>query len=62
MRKSVFGFFDRVRLKPTCSVTETSWNIEILHEARLDIILSNKGITKVPIRLHSLRLCYLHAT
>ena len=40
-----------VRLKPTCSDTETRWKIKILHEASLDISLSNKQITKALIRL-----------
>ena len=40
-----------VRLKPTCSDTETRWKIKILHEASLDILLSNKQITKALIRL-----------
>ena len=40
-----------VRLKPTCSDTETRWKIRILHEASIDILLSNKQITKALIRL-----------
>ena len=40
-----------VRLKPTCSDTETRWKIKFLHEASLDILLSNKQITKALIRL-----------
>ena len=40
-----------VRLKPTFSDTETRWKIKILHEASIDIFLSNKQITKALIRL-----------
>ena len=40
-----------VRLKPICSDTETRWKIKIMHEASLDILLSNKQITKTLIRL-----------
>ena len=40
-----------VRLKPTCSDTETRWKIKFLHEESLDILLSNKQITKALIRL-----------
>ena len=50
-RKPVFGIPDQVRLKPVYSPTETSWNIQILLVASLDMILSNKQITKVLIRL-----------
>ena len=39
-----------LRLKPVCSVTETSWNIEILHVASSAIILSRELISKVLIR------------
>ena len=30
-RKPVFWVSDQVRLKPVCSATMTSWNIEIVH-------------------------------
>ena len=64
-------FFDQIRLKPTCSATETSENIAILPEASLDILLPNKRITKVLIRLcgctdqyaqAGLHFCCSHAT
>ena len=42
-----------------CSATETSWNLEILHEASVVDILSREGIMKVLTRLH---FCCLHAT
>ena len=42
---------DLVRLKPVCSVTETSLIIEILHVVSGVIILSRKQITKMLIRL-----------
>ena len=50
--KSVFGFSDKVRFKPARSATETIQNSEISLVASLDMILSNKPITKVLIRLH----------
>ena len=31
VRKLAFGVFDQVRLKPVCSASETSYNIEIAH-------------------------------
>ena len=49
--KLVFGVSDKVRFKQVCSATETSWKIEILLVASLDMILSNKRITKALIRL-----------
>ena len=49
--KPVFGVSDTVRLKPVSSATETSQKIENLLVARLDMILSNKRITKALIRL-----------
>ena len=36
---SVFGVSDQVKLKQVCLATETSWNVEILHEAILAVIL-----------------------
>ena len=44
-RKYVFGVSDKVRLKLTCSATETSYNIEISPVASLNMILSHKKIT-----------------
>ena len=35
-RKHVFGVSDKVTLKPTCSATDTSYNIEISPVARLN--------------------------
>ena len=51
--KLVFRVFDRVRLKPICSATETSQNIEILRLANgiLSLYLTRKPITKALIRL-----------
>ena len=49
--KPVFGVFDQVVPKPACSATETSNKIEISPEAKLDMILYKKRITKVLIRL-----------
>ena len=46
-KKSVFGVSDQLRLKPVCSATETSQNIEFLCVACEAIILSRKRITKV---------------
>ena len=42
---------NKERLKPACSVTETTYNIEILHGAHLATILYIQRITKVLIRL-----------
>ena len=50
-RKPVFGVSDKARIKPVSSATETSKNIKISLVASPDIILSNKRITKVLIRL-----------
>ena len=50
-RKPVFWVSDKVRLKPVSSATETSEKIENLLVACLDMILSNKRITKALIRL-----------
>ena len=38
-RKRVYVVYIQVRLKPVCSATENSLNIEILHIASLSIIL-----------------------
>ena len=50
-RKPVFGVSNKVRFKPVFSAIEISKKIEILRVASLDIILSNKRITKTLIRL-----------
>ena len=42
----VFGVSNKARLNPIFSTTETSQKIEISLEASLDMILSNKRITK----------------
>ena len=52
--KPVFGVSDKGRLNPVSSATETSKKIEISLVVSIDIILSNKRITKVLIRLHIL--------
>ena len=49
--KPVFEVSDKARLKPVFSATETSWKTEISVVASLDIILSNKRITKALTRL-----------
>ena len=50
-RKHVFGVSEKARLKPVSSATQTSWNSEISLVASFDMILSNKQITNVLIRL-----------
>ena len=40
MINPVFVNFNQARLKPVCSATETSKNIETLHVARLTIVNS----------------------
>ena len=52
-RRPIFGVYDHVRLKPTCSVTAStcSWKAEIYHVASLSIILSRGWTTKALIRL-----------
>ena len=50
-RKSVFRVSDKVRFKPACSGTGSSYKIEILLVATLDIILFNKRKTKALISL-----------
>ena len=49
--KPVFRVADKERLKLVSSATETSWKTENLLVSSLDIILSNKRITKALIRL-----------
>ena len=50
MRKPVFGVCDKVRFKPACSATETSYRLKISVIANRDIILSRQQ-TKVLNRL-----------
>ena len=40
-RNPILGVSDKVRFKPACSATKTSYGIEISHVASLDMILSN---------------------
>ena len=47
--KPVFGVSDKVRFKPACSAEETSKKIEISLVSSLDIIISNRRITKALI-------------
>ena len=49
--KPVFGVFEKARLKPVSSVTQTILKFEIPLVASLDMILSKKRITKALIRL-----------
>ena len=49
--KPVFGVSDKARLKPVSSATETSQKIENSVVASLDMIFSNKLITKALNRL-----------
>ena len=49
--KPVFGVSDKASFKPVSSATVTSQKIEISLVASLDMILSNKRITKALIRL-----------
>ena len=46
------GIYDKVILKPVSSASETSYKIEILLVASLEMILSNKPITEALIRLY----------
>ena len=41
----------QLRFKPACSATETRWKIEISLVTSVDMMLSNKRITKALIRL-----------
>ena len=50
-RKPVFGVSNKVRFKPACSATDSARKFEILLVESLDMILSNKRITKALIRL-----------
>ena len=69
MRKPVFGVCDQVRLKPACSVTETSWSLEIsdietrgIILSRQRIILSRQRINKgadPTVRMHRLIYAYV---
>ena len=49
--KPVFGVSDKAGLKPVYSVTETGWKIESSPVASLNMLLSEKRITKAVIRL-----------
>ena len=49
--KLAFKVSDKVWFKPVSTATETSYKIKVLLVASLDIILSNKQITKVLISL-----------
>ena len=49
--KPIFKISDKLRFKPACSATETSWKVETSLAASLDMILSKKRITKMLIRL-----------
>ena len=49
--KSVFAVSDKVRFQPVYSVTQTSKILKISLVASLDMILSNKQITKALISL-----------
>ena len=51
MTKPVFGVSEKARLKPVSLATETSYKIEVLLVASLDMILPKKRITKALIRL-----------
>ena len=50
-RKPVFGVYDQLRLKPTCSADETSYCLEILAIASRGIILSRQRTTTALIRM-----------
>ena len=50
-REDLFSVSDHARLKPTYSVTEISWDAEILRGASLSIKLSWERTTKPLIRL-----------
>ena len=61
MRKPVFGVCDQVRLKPVCSATETSWNLEMLDSVSTGTIPSRQRTTKTLKELNKdLRLCCSH--
>ena len=49
--KPVFGVSYKVRSKPECSATGTSYKVESLLVACFDMVLSKKRITKALIRL-----------
>ena len=51
-RKPVFGVYDKVRLMPVCSATETGSKIEISPVGSLRAVLSKNRITKALITLH----------
>ena len=49
--KPVFGVSDKVRFKPACSATGTSYKIESSFVASFDMVLSKQRITKTGLRL-----------
>ena len=51
-RKPVLGISNQAIPKPACSATEPGYNSGISFVASLDMLLSNKLITKALIRLH----------
>ena len=53
-RKHVFRICDQVRLKPACSATETSKNIEILHATSLTTKLSKVKSADQNVWMHRL--------
>ena len=62
-KKPVFGVCDKVRFKPVCLATETSYSFEISYIASRGIILSRQRTTKALIRADAqadLCLCYSH--
>ena len=50
-RKPVFGVWDQLGLKPTCSADETGYGLEILAIASRGIILSRQRTTKAQLHL-----------
>ena len=64
-RKPVFGVCDQVMIKPVFSAaTETSSNIEILHETSLAVMLSRQRMIQALMRLfgycsHAIKSAYL---
>ena len=57
MKNHVFGGLRLGRRKPTCSATETSYSLELLDLARLDIILPRQRTTKALIGLRRCAGC-----
>ena len=50
LRENLFGIFNKVIPKPACSTKESSYKTKLLLVGSLDMILSNKGITKALMR------------